>query len=111
MRESYGEGLAIHAGPESCAFIRKDGGEALTGEHTGRVWSRERGLNGSADPVQLRGRPYRARRYGKRRKDSPRSETPRMCGSSLHGTRESLHPALCGSRRVRAENPKGGTRR
>ena len=35
------EGLATHAGPESCAVVRKDGGEALTGEHAGQVWSRE----------------------------------------------------------------------
>ena len=32
MKESYGEGLATHAGPESCAFDREVGGEALTGE-------------------------------------------------------------------------------
>ena len=32
MKESYGEGLATHAGPESCVVIREDAGEALTGE-------------------------------------------------------------------------------
>ncbi len=26
MKESYGEGLATHAGPESCAFDREVGG-------------------------------------------------------------------------------------
>jgi hypothetical protein len=31
MRESYGEGLATHTGPESCIVVRKDAGEALTG--------------------------------------------------------------------------------
>jgi RNA-directed DNA polymerase len=32
MKESYGEGLAIHTGPESCGAARKSGDEALTGE-------------------------------------------------------------------------------
>src|SRR3990172_9060247 len=41
MEESYGEGVAIHTGPESCGGVRKDAGEALTGERAGRVWSRE----------------------------------------------------------------------
>jgi len=41
MEVSYGEGLAIHTGPESCAVVRKGGGEALTGVRAGRVLSRE----------------------------------------------------------------------
>jgi hypothetical protein len=41
MKESYGEGVATHTGPESCVVVRKDGGEALTGECAGRVLSRE----------------------------------------------------------------------
>ena len=32
MKESHGEGLATHAGPESCAVGREADGEALTGE-------------------------------------------------------------------------------
>ena len=35
MEESYGEGLATHTGPESCADIREVGGEALTGVRAG----------------------------------------------------------------------------
>jgi hypothetical protein len=31
VRVSYGEGLASHSGPESCVFIRKGEGDALTG--------------------------------------------------------------------------------
>jgi hypothetical protein len=31
MKESYGEGLASHTGPESCVGVRKGSGEALTG--------------------------------------------------------------------------------
>jgi hypothetical protein len=41
MKESYGEGVATHTGPESCAGGRKASGEALTGERAGWVSSRE----------------------------------------------------------------------
>jgi hypothetical protein len=41
MKEPDDEGLANHIGPESCADIREDGGEALTGVHAGWVLSRE----------------------------------------------------------------------
>lgn len=37
MKELYGEGLATHADPESCAGSRKGSGEALTGAHAGRA--------------------------------------------------------------------------
>ena len=50
MKESYGEGLATHAGPESCGAAREGGFEALTGEHTGRVFSRERRVCPSRSP-------------------------------------------------------------
>ena len=39
MKVRYGEGLAIHTGPESCACIREGAGEALTGARTGGVSS------------------------------------------------------------------------
>jgi hypothetical protein len=41
MKEPYIEGPANHDGPESCAGGRKAVGEALTGERTGEVLSRE----------------------------------------------------------------------
>ena len=41
MKVSYGEGLAIHTGSESCIGGRKGAGEALTGVRTGQVLSRE----------------------------------------------------------------------
>ena len=50
MKESYGEGLAIHTGPESCGVARKSGDEALTGEGAGRVFSRERHNSGTPTP-------------------------------------------------------------
>jgi hypothetical protein len=39
VRVRYGEGLAIHTDPESCAGIREDAGEALTGVRIGGVSS------------------------------------------------------------------------
>ena len=44
MKDSYGEDLANHIGPESCVCSRKTAGEALTGESAGQVLSRERGF-------------------------------------------------------------------
>jgi hypothetical protein len=41
MRKPYIEGLATHDDPESCAVVRKDAGEALTGVHMGGPLSRE----------------------------------------------------------------------
>jgi len=37
MKEPYAEGLASRGGPESCAGVREDVGEALTGERIGEV--------------------------------------------------------------------------
>jgi hypothetical protein len=41
MREPHKKGVAHHFGPESCACIRKEAGEALTGVPTGPVLSSE----------------------------------------------------------------------
>jgi hypothetical protein len=49
MKESYGEGLATHTGPESCGAAREGGVEAWTGERMGRVFSRVRTLLRGAD--------------------------------------------------------------
>jgi len=37
MKEPHKQGLASQLGPESCADPRERMGEALTGEHAGRV--------------------------------------------------------------------------
>jgi hypothetical protein len=47
----YGEGIANHTGPESCAAYREVCGEALTGERTGQPLSRETFLIQDADAV------------------------------------------------------------
>jgi len=41
MRESYGEGVASHTGPESCGNGSNVMAEALTGEHAGGLLSSE----------------------------------------------------------------------
>ena len=97
MQVSYGEGVAIHTGSESCIGIREGGGEALTGERTGQPLSREietplrkRWLLRGADAVEISGRQNRKRRYRETLLDSARSETLRMYASTLSGNREVL---------------------
>jgi hypothetical protein len=47
----YGEGVAIHTGPESCAGIREGAGEALTGGRIGGVSSGVSDIVRGADAV------------------------------------------------------------
>ena len=95
MKVSYSEGVAIHTGPESCTFVRKGEGEALTGERAGQVWSREieppsrkRWPLPGADAVELSGRRNWKRRYCETLVDLARSKTLRMYASTLSGNRE-----------------------
>jgi RNA-directed DNA polymerase len=88
MKESYTEGPASHGGPESCAGIRKDAGEALTGEHMGGVLSRENRRNQSADDVVLSGRQHACAQQGECASNSARSETSSTCGSFMRENRE-----------------------
>jgi hypothetical protein len=99
MKVSYVEGVANHNGPESCGVVRKDGVEALTGERTGRVLSREihalpreRQVLRDADAVGKGGRQHRAHRSGKVCLGPARTETPSMCGNTLCGNREIPRP-------------------
>ena len=96
MKESYGEGVATHTGPESCGGAREDAVEALTGVRAGRVFSREsnqpsrvrRALRG-ADAVRVGGRQHLARRYREMRRSPARSKTPCMYGHTSRENRES----------------------
>ena len=88
MKVSYVEGLANHNGPESCGAAREGGVEALTGESTGRVFSRVRNSLRDADAVRRSGRPHPRRRYREVLRDPARSQTPCTYGSTSLGNRE-----------------------
>jgi hypothetical protein len=92
MKESYGEGLATHADPESCGAAREGGVEALTGARAGWVCSRERTSLRGADAVRRSGRPHPAHRYREMRRDPAWSETPCTYGHASHENREILCP-------------------
>ncbi|HKU26361.1 MAG TPA: hypothetical protein VJQ54_12880 [Candidatus Sulfotelmatobacter sp.] len=95
MKVSCVEGLANYNGPESCGDAREGEAEALTGERTGRVLSREiydllrkQQLLRDADAVEDGGRQHRVHRHRKVYQDPARSETPCMYGNTLCGNRE-----------------------
>jgi RNA-directed DNA polymerase len=88
MKESYGEGLATHADPESCGAVCKDRVEALTGARAGRIFSRERVTLRDADAVGESGRLHQSHRYRERRLGPARSETPCTYGYTSRGSRE-----------------------
>src|SRR5512144_3084783 len=92
MQESYGEGVAIHTGPESCVVAREGACEALTGERTGQVSSRERAPLRDADAVGASGRPHSGRRYRKMPRSPARSQTPSMSGPTSYETWKSPCP-------------------
>ena len=54
MQVHCGEGVANHTGPEPCARVREDVGEASAGERTGQPSSRETVLIPGADDVCYR---------------------------------------------------------
>jgi hypothetical protein len=93
VQVSDSEGVANHAGPESCAGFGNGVREALTGECAGRVLSPEIGLFLGADALRTRGRQQRLHRYGKVQPHPAGSETPGMHGNIVCGTREALHLA------------------
>src|SRR6202162_6214197 len=88
MKVSYVEGLANHNGPESCGAAREGGDEALTGESTGRVFSRVRNSLRDADAVGESGRPHRVHRYREVCLSPARSQTLCTYGSTSRGNRE-----------------------
>ena len=88
MQKSYGKGLANHTGPESCGATREGGVEALTGESTGRVYSRVRHSLRDADAVGGSGRHHLRHRKREVPRDPARSQTPCTYGNTSHGNRE-----------------------
>ena len=88
MRVLYVEDLAGHNGPESCADVREDGGEALTGVHAGRVSSLEKLNVQGADAVETGGRQHGTARQGELRPSPAWSKTSRTHASHLQGNRD-----------------------
>jgi hypothetical protein len=87
VQVSHSEGLANHTDPESCAGIREDVDEALTGERIGQPSSRESLIFPDADVVRItEGNMGSA--IARASAQSGVVEDPGMCGSSLHGNRE-----------------------
>ena len=88
MKVSYSEGLANHAGSESCGVAREGGAEALTGEGAGRVFSRENTILRDADAVRRGGRQHRMRRYCEAHPSPAWSQTPCTYRNTSQGNRE-----------------------
>ena len=103
MQESYGEGVAIHTGPESCVAARKGGCEALTGERD-RPGIQPRKSDHFGTPTlseQAEGH-IRGRRSRKTPRSPARSQTPSMSRYTSYETRESPCPPaadVCGGPR------------
>src|SRR4030095_9044158 len=94
MQVPYGEGSASHTGPESCVVTRKGGGEALTGERTGRVLSREIQTLQAADALGSGERPHRVHRQREMHVEPARSKTPSTHGNITPGSREIPRPPV-----------------
>jgi hypothetical protein len=94
VRVHYGEGVATHAGPESCDNAREDDAEALTGVRVGQPLSGESKLPGadavtvaegemtegdiaSSLPTRRRQRPWHARKPSAREPGDLRCRLPR----------------------------------
>src|SRR5215211_3761110 len=103
----YVEDLAGHDGPESCAAVRKGGGEALTGVHAGRVLSREKLKVQGADAVEIGGRQHGTARHGEHQPNPAWSETSRTHASHLQGNRDIHWPAIWESPTQAARIGKG----
>ena len=94
MQVHYDEGIANHIGPEPCAGIREDVGEASAGERAGQPLSRDRKLIPGADAVCVaEGHMYVQERQRKRlgdpawsknlaRTHAPCTGTGRIAGSA-----------------------------
>ena len=92
MQESYGEGVAIHTGPESCAGVCEGTGEALTGVVQAGYGAAKTFQLQDADAVVTGGRPHAPRRYRKMWGGPARSKTPSMYGHTSRENRESTCP-------------------
>jgi RNA-directed DNA polymerase len=88
MQESHRKDLASHPDPESCGGDRKIVGEALTGAHAGQPLSCEIRQSGVPTPFPEAEGNTSDGVIGKPSVDPAQSQTLRMRGNSLHGSRE-----------------------
>ena len=93
MKESYGEVLARHAGPESYAGGGNITGVATAGVHAGPVLSSVNSFIPCADVVQTAEGNIAWRARGEREANTAESETWCMCGNSNRENREI--PSVC----------------
>ncbi len=110
MKEPYGEGLASHTGPESCAVGRKAFGEALTGVHADQPLSSE--INPSGAPTLLSGAEGNIGYDAKCESCPGPTESKTLCmrGNSLRGNREVPSVPMAEGRVGRSEKaPKAYT--
>ena len=87
MKVHCDEGVATHIGPEPCAGVRKDAGEASVGEGIGQPLSRERSSVPGADAFQIAEGNTDGRASASARRPGVVGD-PGMCRRSLHGNRE-----------------------
>lgn len=87
MQVHYDEGVANHIGPQPCADIREDAGEASVGEHAGQPLSRER-MFSRVSTLSTERKATRADAQTRAFVRPGVVADPGMYGRSLHGNRE-----------------------
>jgi len=107
MKESYSEGVAHHADPESCVGHRKVTYEALTGEHAERVFSCEIMPFGVPTSFAQAEGKTEGSVMRKLPEDPAQSQTLFMRGNSLHGNWDTPQPSAKDGRTGRSEKAKG----
>jgi len=105
MKELHVEGVATHDGPESCASVREDAGEAFDRGTCGPgIEPRNHALQG-ADAVMRGGRQHARFREREEASGPARSETPSTYGTSLRENREISGPLDVLAHRAASERP------
>ena len=88
MQEPHEKGIAHHLDPESCADVGNHVGEALTGAHAGQPLSSEITSSGVPTPYGEGEGHLQDDVTCEPSRNATESETLRMRGNSLHGSRE-----------------------
>jgi hypothetical protein len=105
----YGEGVASHTGPESCATAREGRGEALTGECTGQPLSGVNQVRGAHALRPAEGNT--ARVVNARRSPTPRRRRTWHVQTPAAREPGDLQAVLAGYRKDRVGKAGGRSRR